>query len=215
MNIIMAPHPPARSRDRETTEADIAQYVADTEPLDVLVTGGYLTGTDGRLVARKLRAPQLHQALALSVCNAVQPDVEDFYQEDDEPDTDWRQRGARTVRDHCTVCPVRAACAELALRDNDIAGIRGGLLPEELDRRQQAETTTLANACAEDDRAAKEQWDRIDAAAEVQRLARQYVGGSVPVAKREDNRLKTGKALRRRDALVTAHRLTTGWTEAA
>lgn len=215
MNTMMAAHPVPPSRANETAEADIAQYVAGTEPIDSLVTDGYLTGSDGNLVAQQLRAPQLRRALIHSVCHAARPDVNDFYQEDDEPDADWHQRRARTVRDHCTVCPVRAACAELALRDDDTIGIRGGLAPEELDRQLRAESDRLAGARAEDERVVQERQARLAAAAEVQRLARQYCGGSVSANRREKNHLEIAEALRRRNELVAAHRRAAGWTKAA
>ncbi|MEU5959331.1 WhiB family transcriptional regulator [Streptomyces sp. NPDC047525] len=213
---MMAAHPPpAPSQTCETAEATIAQYIAGTDPVDTLVVDGYLAGPDGDLIAQQLRAPQLQRALTYSVCHAVRPDVNDFYQEDGEPDEDWHRRRARTVRDHCTVCPVRAACTELALRDDETIGIRGGLVPEELDRRQQAELDRLTTARTQDERAVDEQRARIAASAEVQRLAGQYLGGSVPACKRQKNRLAIADALRRRDALFAAHRLTTGWTEQA
>jgi len=207
--------PPPRSRSRGTAEADIAQYVAGTEPVDSLVAGGYLAGHDGRLIAQQLRAPQLRRAVTHSVCHAVRPDVSDFYQEDDESDADWRRRRAGTVRDHCSVCPVRAACAELALRDDDTAGIRGGLAPEKLHLRLLAEADRLTAARAEDGRAATQQQARIAAAREVQRLAGQYVGGSIPADRREKNRLAIAEARQQRDELVDAHRRNTGWTAAA
>ncbi len=214
MNTMMAAHPPARTR-AHGTEDDIAQYVADTEPLDNLVAGGYLAGHDGRIVAQQLRAPQLHRAVTHSVCHTVKPDVDNFYQDDGEPDTDWHRRRTRTVRDHCTVCPVRAACAELALRNDDTVGIRGGLAPEKLHRRLLAEATRLERARAEDERAAREQQARIAAAAEVQRLAGQYMGTSVPTRRREQNHQQISEAVQRRDELLAARRRAAGWAEAA
>ncbi|WP_331751986.1 WhiB family transcriptional regulator [Streptomyces sp. NBC_00829] len=215
MNTMMAASPPASSGVRGTTEADIAQYVADTESIDGLVAGGYLAGHDGRLIAQQLRAPQLRRAVTHSVCHTVQPDVDNFYQEDGEPDADWQRRRAITVRDHCTVCPVRAACAELALRDDDTVGIRGGLAPEKLHRRLLAETKRLDRSRAEDERAAEEQQARIAVAAEVQRLAGQYMGNSVSADRREKNRQQISEAVQRRDELFSARRRTAGWTAAA
>ncbi|TGB07398.1 WhiB family transcriptional regulator [Streptomyces sp. MZ04] len=212
---MMAAHALPPSPTGEPAEADIARYVAGAESIDGLVAGGYLAGPDGDLVAPQLRAPQLRRALTQSVCHAVRPDVNDFYQEDGEPDDDWKQRRARTVRDHCAVCPVRAACTELALRDDDTVGIRGGLVPEELERRLLAEPDRIAAARAEDEHAASSQQARIDAAAAVQRLAGQYLGGSVPADKREKNRLAITEALQRRDELFADHRRNVGWTEAA
>lgn len=215
MNTMMAAHELPPYRAGEPADADIARCIAGIGPIDRLVVGGYLAGPDGNLVARQLRGPQLRRALTHSVCHAVRPDVDDFYQEDDEPDDEWKQRRARTVRDYCTVCPVRAACAELALRDGDTLGIRGGLVPEELEQRLDAESGRVAAARAEDERVASSQQARIAAGAEVQRLAGQYLGGSVPADKREKNRLAVSEALKRRDELVAAHRRDAGWTDAA
>ncbi|WP_424892394.1 WhiB family transcriptional regulator [Streptomyces sp. XH2] len=215
MNTMMAARPPARSRNSQPSEDGIAQYLAATETIDNLVADGYLVRHDGRLIARQLRAPQLRQALTYSVCHTARPDVDDFYQADGEPDTDWSRRCAATARSHCSACPVRAACAELALRDSDTDGIRGGLTPEKLQTRLLAEAHELARARAEDQRAAREQQARIAAAVEVQHLARQYLGGSIPANKREENRTAIATAVRRRDELLEAHRLATGWTQAA
>ncbi|MEU0214098.1 WhiB family transcriptional regulator [Streptomyces sp. NPDC006265] len=212
---MMAAHSTTPARARGTTEDKIAQYLADTESIDDLVAGGYLAGHDGRLIAQQLRAPQLRRSLTHSVCYTVQPDVDNFYQEDGEPDADWQQRRARTVRDHCTVCPVRAACAELALRDEDTAGVRGGLAPDELDSRLAAETTRLKRARAADERAAEGQRARIAAGAELQRLCGQYLGASGKPEKRLENIENIRKAARNRDELVAAHRRAAGWTGAA
>ncbi|MGW1162555.1 WhiB family transcriptional regulator [Streptomyces sp. NPDC002519] len=215
MNTIMAAHALPPSPNGEPAEAGIAHFIAEAEPLDSLVTGGFLDRQDGHYVAQELRTPQLRRAMKYSVCLATDPDIGHFYQDDGEADTDWRRRRARTVRDHCSVCPVRAACAELALREGDTAGIRGGLTPERLKRRLAEERLRLDAAVTEDHRAAQKQKERIAAAHEVQRLAAQYLGGSVPADKREKNRLAVTEALQRRDELVAAHRRDAGWTEAA
>ncbi|RLU82068.1 hypothetical protein CTZ27_31465 [Streptomyces griseocarneus] len=215
MNTMMAARTPARSRNSQLDEDGIAQHIASTETIDNLVADGYLVRHDGRLIARQLRAPQLRQALTHSVCHTARPDVDDFYQADGEPDADWSRRRAGTARSHCSVCPVRAACAELALRDSDTDGIRGGLAPEKLRTRLLAEAPELTRARAQDQRAAQEQQARIAASAEIQLLARQYLGGSIPEKTREKNRQAIGEAVHRRDELVAAHRLAAGWTQAA
>jgi Transcription factor WhiB. len=215
VNTMMAAHPPKPADARGFTEDGIARYLADTESIDDLVAGGYLAGHDGRLIAQQLRAPQLRRAITHSVCHTVQPDVDNFYQEDGEPDADWQQRRARTVRDHCTVCPVRAACAELALRDDDTVGVRGGLAPEKLTRRLVAETTRLERARALDGRTAEARRARIAAGAELQRLSGQYLGTSGKPEKRLENIENIREAARRRDELVAAYRRAAGWTVAA
>ncbi|WP_327740632.1 WhiB family transcriptional regulator (plasmid) [Streptomyces nojiriensis] len=212
---MMAAHPQTPARARGITEDGIAQDLADTESIDDLIAGGYLAGHDGRLIAQQLRAPQLRRAITHSVCHTVQPNVDNFYQEDGEPDADWQQRRARTVRDHCNVCPVRAACAELALRDDDTVGVRGGLAQEELDSRLVAETTRLKRARAADERAAEGQRARIAAGAELQRLAGQYLGTPGKSEKRLENIENIRKASRHRAVLVAAHRRAAGWTAAA
>ncbi|MFD8887520.1 WhiB family transcriptional regulator [Streptomyces erythrochromogenes] len=211
---MMAAHPPAPALARGITEDGIAQYLADTESINDLVAGGYLAGHDGRPIAQQLRAQQLRQAMGHSVCHTVQPDVDRFFQEDGEPDDDWQQRRTRTVRDHCTVCPVRAACAELALRDGDTAGVRGGLAPQKLDRRLAAESNRIERARAADEQVGDEQHARIAAGLELQRLTGQYLGTGTP-QKRRENVEKIRDAARRRDELVSAYRRTAGWTVAA
>jgi hypothetical protein len=202
---MMAASPPASRSIRGTTEASIAQFVASTDPLDSLVAGGFLDRQDGHHVAQELRTPQLRQAMKYSVCLTADPDVDRFYQEDGESDADWRRRRAQTVRDHCSVCPVRAACAELALREGDTVGIRGGLNPEKLKRRLVMERDRIHQALAEDQRAAHE----------LQRLAGQYLGSSGKPQNRQQNLENIRKAEQRRKELVAAHRRAAGWTVAA
>ncbi|MEU8544666.1 WhiB family transcriptional regulator [Streptomyces sp. NPDC048717] len=212
---MMAAHPPAPRPIPGTAEARIARFVAATDPLDSLVAGGFLDRQDGHYVAQELPTLQLYQTMKHSVCVTVDPDVDHFYPKDGEPDADWRRRRAQTVRDHCSVCPVRAACAELALRKGDTVGIRGGLTPEKLKRRRVMERDRLDQALAEDQRAPQRQQARIAAAREVQRLAGQYLGTSGKPEKRLENLKNVRKAVRHRDALVAAHRRDAGWTAAA
>lgn len=215
MNTMMAAHPPASRPIPGTAEASIAQFVAATDPLDSLVANGFLDRQDGHHVAQELRTPHLRQTMKYSVCLTANPDIGHFYQEDGEPDTDWRRRRAQTVRGHCSVCPVRAACAELALREGDTVGIRGGLAPEKLKRRLVMERDRLDQALAEDQRAAQRQQARIAAAREVQRLAGQYLGTSGKPEKRQENIENIREAARHRDELVADHRRSAGWTVAA
>ncbi|MGP3690756.1 WhiB family transcriptional regulator [Streptomyces sp. IBSNAI002] len=218
MNTMMASHPAptdTRSAPDGTDEAGIALYLAQAAPVETLAADGYLAGRDGNLIARQLRRPQLNQALEHSICHAVAPDPDRFYQGDEEPDTHWRRRRSATIRDHCAVCPVRAVCAELALRDDDPDGVRGGLTQQKLALRLKAEHQRLAAARAEDTRAARAQAERIKAAADVQDIAQQYIGSSVPAGKRAANKAATLAAVQRRDILRRAHRAEAGWTEAA
>ncbi|MCG7524042.1 WhiB family transcriptional regulator [Streptomyces sp. OfavH-34-F] len=196
-------------------ETEIARYLAQADPVDVLVASGYLAGHDGNLIARRLRRPQLRQALEHSVCHAVAPDPDCFYQGDEEPDSNWRRRRAATIRDHCAICPVRAACAELALRDDDPHGVRGGLTQHKLALRLKTEHERLATARADDTRAARDQNELIQAATDVQRIAQQYMGSSVPAGKRAENKAAILSAVERRDTLRLAHRAQAGWEEAA
>ncbi|MEU9255732.1 WhiB family transcriptional regulator [Streptomyces sp. NPDC048270] len=218
MNSMMAGPPApadARSAPEGTDEAGIALYLAQAAPIATLAADGYLAGRDGNLIARQLRRPQLNQALGHSVCHAVAPAPDNFYQRDEEPDGDWRRRRAPTIRDHCAVCPVRAVCAERALRDDDPYGVRGGLTQQKLALRLKAEHQRLTAARTEDTRAARDQTKRIKAAAEVQDIAQQYVGSSVPAGKRAANTAATLAAVQRRDILRRAHRADAGWTDAA
>ncbi|MFJ9574718.1 WhiB family transcriptional regulator [Streptomyces bacillaris] len=196
-------------------ETEIARYLAQADPVDVLAAGGYLSGRDGHLIAQQLRRSQLRQALEHSVCHAVAPDPDCFYQGDEEPDSDWRRRRAAAIRDHCAICPVRAACAELALRDNDSHGVRGGLAQRKLALRLKTEHNRLATARAEDTRTARDQNELIRAAADVQRIAQQYMGSSVPAGRRAENKAAILSAVEHRDTLRHAHRTQTGWQDAA
>lgn len=199
----------------DSDETEIAVYLAQADPVDVLVAGGYLAGHDGNLIARQLRRPQLRQALEHSVCHAVAPDPDSFYQGEEEPESNWRRRRAAAIRDHCAICPVRAACAELALRDEDPHGVRGGLAPHKLALRLKTEHERLATTRAEDTRAARDQDELILAAADVQRIAQQYMGSSTPAGKRAENKAAILSAVERRDTLRLAHRTQVGWEEAA
>jgi WhiB family redox-sensing transcriptional regulator len=219
MNSKMMTGRPACAEPRSGTggseETEIALYLAQADPVDVLAAGGYLAGHDGNLIARQLRRPQLRQALEHSVCHAVAPDPDCFYQGDEETDSAWHRRRTSAIRDHCAICPVRAACAELALRDDDPHGVRGGLAPHQLALRLKTEHERLATARADDMRAARDQNELIRAAADVQSIAQQYMGSSVPAKKRAENRDAILKAVERRDALRLAHRTQAGWEEAA
>lgn len=215
MNTMMAAHPPAPRPVPGTAETGTPRVVATADPLDTLGASGFLDRQDGHYTAQHLRTPQLRQTMKYSVCLTADPDIGHFYQEDEEPDTDWRRRRAQTVRDHCAVCPVRAACAELALREGDTAGIRGGLTPEKLKRRLVMERDRLDQALAQDQHAAQRQQARIAAAREVQRLAGQYLGTSVRPEKRLENIENVREAARHRNALVAVHRHCAGWTAAA
>ena len=207
--------PPHAATGHPSEEDDIALFLAQADPVDVLAAAGYLAGHDGNLIVRELRAPQLRRALDHSICYAASPDVEAFYRGDEEPEDDWKRRRAETIRDHCALCPVRAACAELALRSEDTHGIRGGRVPEKLTLRLKTEHQRLAVARAADTRAARDRAARLQAAVDVQCTARQYLGGSVPADKRAKNTAAIRDAAHHRDTLVAAHRAEAGWTEAA
>lgn len=219
MTSIMAGSPPATTQrpesDDRAEETRIARFLAQADPVDALAASGYLAGRDGNLVARELRAPQLRRALRLSICSAADVDVDDFYRGEAESEDDWRRRRTATTRANCARCPVRAACAELALRQEDAHGVRGGLTEDRLRVRLAAEHDRLLAARAEDTRIQRARSARIQAALDVQRLAAQYMGNSIPQTRREANNAAVKAAVRRRDELVAAHRGNTGWTQAA
>jgi WhiB family redox-sensing transcriptional regulator len=85
--------------------------------------------------ARQARRAVLQAAVdTAAVCTSVDPDL--FFRADNEPQITWQARREYAVR-VCTGCPVRAACAELALRDGDGRTdvddmVRGGLTGPEL-----------------------------------------------------------------------------------
>ncbi|MDH6522478.1 WhiB family transcriptional regulator [Streptomyces sp. SAI-090] len=199
----------------QTTDKDIASFLAHTEPIDALAQDGYLAGHDGRAIAQQLRRPGLVRALTFSVCHSARPDTDRFYQDDEEEAAQWRRRRTQTIRDHCAVCPVRAACAELALRDEDVHGVRGGLPEEKLALRLATDADRLGKARAADDRVERLRSVRLDAEREVHRVALMHTGGSVPAAKRAENNDEVRTAVQQRDAAKKAHRTENGWTVAA
>jgi WhiB family redox-sensing transcriptional regulator len=85
--------------------------------------------------ARQARRAVLQAAVdTAAVCTSADPDL--FFRADNEPQITWQARRSQAQR-LCSVCPVRAACEELALRDGDgHAGVddmvRGGLTGPEL-----------------------------------------------------------------------------------
>ncbi|MEU0112021.1 WhiB family transcriptional regulator [Streptomyces sp. NPDC006251] len=199
----------------QTAEGDIASFLARTESVGALAQDGYLAGHDGRAIAQRLRRPELVQALAFSVCHSARPDTDRFYQDDEEEVADWRRRRAQTIRDHCAVCPVRAACAELALRDEDVYGVRGGLPEEKLAVRLATDAKRLEQARTDDGRAEQLRSERLEAEREVRRLALMHTSLRASQATRDENNAEVRAAVQERDAKKTAHRLAAGWAVAA
>lgn len=191
----------------QTAEGDIASFLARTEPVGALAQDGYLAGHDGRAIAQRLRRPELVQALSFSVCHSARPDTDRFYQDDEEEAADWRRRRAQTIRDHCAVCPVRAACAELALRDEDVYGVRGGLPEEKLAVRLATDAKRLEQARTDDDRAEQLRSERLDAEREVRRLALMHTSLRASQA----TRTRTTPRYARRSRSATPRRRLTAW----
>ncbi|MFI1568350.1 WhiB family transcriptional regulator [Streptomyces sp. NPDC020490] len=85
--------------------------------------------------ARRSRRETLQAMVdTVAVCTGIDPDV--FFRSDGEQQTTWQARRANAIR-VCTVCPARAACEELALRDGDGRAdaddmVRGGLTGPDL-----------------------------------------------------------------------------------
>jgi WhiB family redox-sensing transcriptional regulator len=85
--------------------------------------------------ARQTRRAVLQAAVDTAVvCAGVDPDL--FFRADHEQQITWQARRADAQR-LCGICPVRAACEELALRDGDGRAdvddmVRGGLTGPEL-----------------------------------------------------------------------------------
>ena len=203
---------PTPTTDR-TDEVEIAEFLAQ-DSVEALAHGGYLAGHDGNLIVRQLRRPQLRKALEHSICYTARPDPDAFYRKFNEDRSDWHRRRAQSIRDQCALCPFRAACAELALREEDAHGVHGGLSEEKLAARLTSQKPRLEQARAADTQAVRAQADRLKAAADVQRIALMYLG-STAAETRAKNNDAVRAAVQRRDTLVAAHRLTSGWVEAA
>ncbi|MEU0373409.1 WhiB family transcriptional regulator [Streptomyces sp. NPDC006283] len=99
--------------------------------------------------ARQARRPVLQAAVDTAAgCTGADPDL--FFRADNEPQITWQARRTDAQR-LCAVCPVRAACEELALRDRDGRAdvddmVRGGLTGPELAARRVLQADRLYTA---------------------------------------------------------------------
>ncbi|MFI5621485.1 WhiB family transcriptional regulator [Streptomyces sp. NPDC051567] len=105
------------------------------------------------LQARHTRRAVLQAAID-SGARCTPADADLFFRADGEHQADWQLRRADAVR-LCAGCPVRAACAELALRDGDGNQlvdelVRGGLAGTELATLREDQAVRLAAAVAAD-----------------------------------------------------------------
>ncbi|MDQ0847576.1 WhiB family transcriptional regulator [Streptomyces sp. V1I6] len=99
--------------------------------------------------AQASRRGALQSAIdVLAVCTAADPEL--FFRGDREQQDSWQARRSDAQR-LCGICPVRAACAELALRNGEGRAdvddmVRGGLTGPELAeaRKEQADRLTAA-----------------------------------------------------------------------
>ncbi|MFI6728733.1 WhiB family transcriptional regulator [Streptomyces atratus] len=103
--------------------------------------------------ARHTRRAVLQAAVDTDArCTGMDPDL--WFRGDNEAQITWQARRAGAIR-FCTGCPVRAACAELALRDGDGNTrvddmVRGGLSGRELAAARTAQAGRLTAAAAAD-----------------------------------------------------------------
>ncbi|QCX82168.1 hypothetical protein C9F11_42940 (plasmid) [Streptomyces sp. YIM 121038] len=205
------PTPGAASQNHPADE--IARELACSYPVVDLAADGYLTGADGRAVAAQMREPQLSAALRLGRCSGTN-DTDSFYRREDEEASEWYGRREQTLARYCTPCPVAAACLELALRypeePQDLA-VRGGAAEEEQLALGREEADRLAAAVICDRGPDEQRARRLDAAREVQTLARTRIGFSVPVKYRKQNHADTLAAAYRFKKLTAEHRRATGW----
>lgn len=99
--------------------------------------------------ARQSRRTTLQAAVdTAAACTSIDPDA--FFRADGEQYTVWQARRAEAIG-VCAMCPVRAACEELALRDGDGRVdsddmVRGGLTGPELAARRARQADRLAAA---------------------------------------------------------------------
>ncbi|ATM24762.1 hypothetical protein SMD44_p10263 (plasmid) [Streptomyces alboflavus] len=210
----MAAGRPAQGAASQNHPADeIARELARSYPVVVLAADGYLTGPDGRSVAAQMREPELASALRLGRCSGTN-DTDCFYRREDEETEEWHGRREQTIAQYCAGCPVAAACLELALRypeePQDLA-VRGGAAEEDQLALRSEEADRLAAAVIRDHGPDEWRARRLDAAREVQTLARTCIGFSVPAKYRERNHVDTVAAARRLRKLTAEHRRATGW----
>ncbi|WP_260147650.1 WhiB family transcriptional regulator [Streptomyces sp. CEV 2-1] len=172
--------------------------------------------------ARHTRRAVLQAAVdAGARCNRMDPDL--FFRADGEQLITWQARRADAVR-LCIGCPVRAACEELALRDEDGRAdrddmVRAGLTGPELAAVRTVQAERLAAAVDADRDTEGRQLDMLTA--DLHRMA-----GTSPDSSRNGGRrstaLRTAAHNRRIAALAaqirqirTARRVRAGWEVAA
>lgn len=131
-------------------------------------------GASAETVVQEQRLPQLLDDVARgALCASAAPGIpkpDDWYRDEDEDGLAWRSRstGLFSV---CAACPVRAACAEAALRQGEGSPRRGeemvraGMTGAQLHAARVAQTERLADARREDDRARSERLAIQDVAA--------------------------------------------------
>ncbi|OII61317.1 hypothetical protein BJP40_05965 [Streptomyces sp. CC53] len=149
---------------------------------------------------------------AAAACAGTDPAT--FFRTDREPHIRWQTRRAQALR-LCAACPVRAACAELALRDGDGREgvddmVRGGLTGPELaaDRERQAERLAVAVDTDRDTEGA-----RLDALVlQLHREALAYPHRGVRAPGRQAAVRALADEIRR---IRTARRRRAGWEAAA
>ncbi|MFB7598385.1 WhiB family transcriptional regulator [Streptomyces sp. NPDC056160] len=170
--------------------------------------------------AQRSRRDVLQAAVAAAgVCRTVDPDA--FFRAEGEQYITWQARRAEAIR-VCTGCPVRAACEELALRDEDGRAteddmVRGGLTGPELAAVRAHHAERLA-AAVDADRDTEGQ--RLDAlTVQLQRAA--VKNPDKAAGHRTASRAQTAHNAEVRNLVAqireirTARRARTGWRTAA
>ncbi|MGK5545696.1 WhiB family transcriptional regulator [Streptomyces sp. URMC 127] len=149
------------------------------------------------------------------------PLPEEWFRSEGETEAEWSFR-AKVLGDFCReICPVMAECQELALRQGEGRPwqddmVRGGLSGHELVDERARDEERLALAVADDQRAAVEWQEYLQAALWQMKQASMVVGAGA--AKEEARRVSNDRAREaaaRLQAIRRERRERAGWGEAA
>jgi WhiB family redox-sensing transcriptional regulator len=171
--------------------------------------------------AQEQRLPQLlDEVMAGALCASRAPGIpepDEWHRADGEPLLDWRRRRTDLLT-VCAACPVRAACAESALRQGEGCArvvddlVRGGMTGTELYEARTKQSARLAAAARADELVAAEEQH-------INRLAQQLrVLAVVDRAGAGENETANEHVRAKAAELHTARaarRARSGWTSAA
>ncbi|MER5503128.1 WhiB family transcriptional regulator [Streptomyces sp. NPDC002466] len=172
--------------------------------------------------ARHTRRAVLQAAVdAGARCTGADPDL--WFRGDDEPDTDWQTRRT-TAQRICAGCPARAACEELALRNDDGEPdvddlVRAGYTGPELAAIRTHQERRLAAAAAADQDTDGRQLRDLTVLVQTETISsldkRQHGTRRSPTKVQKEQNHLIGMLTARINEIRTARRARAGWGVAA